>query len=236
MKDVFGQVLYSYWKGDRKTPLIIRRDDDYPETLKTSVFFTRKLYPTEKAIIASAKGKILDVGCGAGRHTLYFQKKGFDITGIDESPKAIKTCKERGCRKVKVMDIFHPKFSPNSFDTILLLGHNIGMGGTLSGTIKLLKILRKIIKPDGVLLLTSLDVSKPKNKIHKEYHKKCRTAGRYIGENVIRIEYKDEIGDWFRWVHIEPKELNKIAKSCKWNIEIISKLKSGEYSAVLQPI
>jgi len=27
VKDTFGYALFSYWKGDRKTPHIIKRDD-----------------------------------------------------------------------------------------------------------------------------------------------------------------------------------------------------------------
>jgi len=236
MKNVFGLALESYWKGDRKTPYVIRRDDDHVDRESLGIYFTNRLYPIEKEIIASAKGKILDVGCGVGRHTLYFQKRGFDISGVDISPKAIKVSKERGCRKVRVMDIYHAKFPPKSFDTILLFGHNIGIGGTLSGAEKLLKSLRKLIKINGVLLLTTVDVTKTKNKIHKEYHKRCRTAGRYIGSVKMRIEYKDHVSNWFLWLHIEPKELNKIAKETNWKILKMAHQKSGQYAAVLQAI
>ena len=33
--------------------------------------------------------KALDAGCGRGRHAIYFNKKGLDITGIDLSPENI---------------------------------------------------------------------------------------------------------------------------------------------------
>ena len=39
------------------------------------------------------KGNFLDLGCGNGRNTLFFSKKGFDSMGIDFSPSAIKICK-----------------------------------------------------------------------------------------------------------------------------------------------
>jgi len=235
MKDIFGKALYGYWKDNRKTPYIVRRDDDYTDESSLKIYFPKKFYSTEKAVAHFAKGKILDVGCGAGRHTLYYQDRGHDITGIDNSPLAIKVCKERGCKKAKVMDIFHPKFSPRSFDTILLFGHNIGIGGTLTGTKRLLSSLKKLIKSDGVLLLTSLDVTKPGPKIHKDYQKKNRTAGRYVGEVKIRVEYKDQVGDWFQWIHIEPKMLKKLAKETGWEIVKLHETSSGEYSAVLKP-
>ncbi len=235
-KDILGIAFCSYWKVDKKTPFYIRRDDDYLDAVEMKDFFSKELPPIEEFIIKLAKGKILDVGCGAGRHSLYFQEKQFDVTGIDISPEAIKVCKERGCEKAQVMDIFHPTLPENSFGTILLFGNGIGIGGTLSNTEKLLKILRKLIKKDGLLLLTSLDVTKTKKEVHKVYHKKQETKGEYVGSVKIRVEYKDQIGDWFQWIHIEPGKLKELCKETKWNLVSIFKEKGGEYSAVLRAI
>lgn len=233
MKDIFGHSLYSYWKGDRKTPYIIRRDDDYVDEGSLNIYFTKQFYPTEKTLAHLVKGKILDVGCGAGRHILHYQKRGYDIAGIDNSPLAIKVCKERGCKNAKVMDVFHPKFSSYSFDTILLFGHNIGIGGTLSGAKRLLSSLRKLVKKDGVLLLTTVDVTKTKKKVHQKYHQKNRAAERYVGEVKIRVEYKNQIGDWFQWLHVKPKMLKKLAKETGWKVLELHETSSGECSAAL---
>lgn len=236
MEDVFGQALYRYWKGDRKTPHLLRRDDGYGDLTKTGVYFSRKMLPEEKAVLSLAKGKILDVGCGAGRHTLYFQKKGFDITGIDTSPKAIAVCQERGCEKALVMDIFHPKLPAASFDTILLFGHNIGIGGTLAGVEKLLSNLRKLINPEGILLLNSLDPVITDSQVHQAYHQKCRAEGRYVGSIKIRIEYRDQIGNWFYWIHLDRELLREIAGDTHWQMEILSDDGAGEYLAALRPV
>src|SRR3990167_4299121 len=107
MKDTFGKALHNYWKGDHRSPYFIRRDDGYVDRGSLNDYFTKKLYPMERHIIPYAQGKILDIGCGVGRHLLYFQNRKADIIGIDTSTCAIQTCKERGCKKTKVMDIFH---------------------------------------------------------------------------------------------------------------------------------
>jgi len=233
MKDTFGKALYNYWSGDHRMPLVIRRDDGYYEKGSMKVFFTRKFYPTENIAAHHISGKILDVGCGVGRHVLHFQKRGFDITGIDNSPFAIKVCRERGCMKVKVMDALRLKFPPESFDTILLFGHNIGISGTMAGAKRLLSSLRKLIRPDGILVMTSTDVTKTKKKAHKKYHRSNIKAGRYVGQVVVRVEYKDHLGDWFKWLHVKPKDLKKLAKATGWKVVELHETKSGEYSAVL---
>ena len=235
MKDTFGKALYNYWNGDHRMPLVIRRDDGYYEKGSMKVFFTRKFYPTEISVSHHITGKILDVGCGVGRHVLHFQNRGFDITGIDNSLYAIKVCKERGCKRVKVMDALHLKFPPESFDTILLFGHNIGISGTLAGAKRLLSSLRKLIRPDGVLVMTSTDVTKTKKKAHKKYHQMNLSAGRYVGEVKVRVEYKDQIGDCFKWLHVKPKDLKKLTKATGWQVNELHETTSGEYSAVLIP-
>jgi D-alanine-D-alanine ligase len=41
-------------------------------------------------------GKILDIGCGAGRHSIEFARLGYDVLGIDPSAAMIATAKEKG--------------------------------------------------------------------------------------------------------------------------------------------
>lgn len=235
MNDIFGQALYSYWKGDHRTPHCIRRDDGDVDEGSLDIYFTRRLYPTEKMVSHYIRGAILDVGCGAGRHVLYCQRRGLHCIGIDSSPLAIKVCKSRGCRKVMMMDALHPDLVASSFDTILLFGHNIGIAGTLPRAKILLSALRQLVKKDGVLLLTSIDVTKTKNESHKKYHRQNKRAGRSIGQMEIRIEYKDLIGDWFDWLHIEPRELRILAVKAGWKVQKMYRGRHGEYSALLLP-
>lgn len=235
MKDVFGHALYSYWKGDHKNPYCVRRDDGDADEGSLRIYFSRKLYPTEKMVSHCIRGEVLDVGCGAGRHLLYCQKRGLQCVGIDTSPLAIKVCKSRGCRKVLVMDALKSDLTASSFDTLLLFGHNIGIAGTLSRASILLSSLRQLVKKDGVLLLTSVDVTKTTNESHKKYHRQNKRAGRSIGEMNIRIEYKGLKGEWFRWLHIEPRELRILAVKTGWKVQKIYRGRHGEYVAVLVP-
>ena len=238
MKDVFGQTLLSYWQGDHKTPCNIKRGDGRIDGGSLKNYFRKysQFSNIEKRALKHVGGKVLDAGCGAGRHILYLQKKGFDVLGIDESPLATKVCKERGCKKVKVMDIFKPKLKANTFDTIILFGNNLGIGGTLKGVKKLLKILRKLAKKDGTLLLNSIDVKVTKDRSHINYRQRNLKQGKYIGALKIRIEYKNLIGEWFEWINIEPKVLKSLASKSGWEVKKIYRGKQGNYSAVLKAV
>lgn len=232
MKDVFGKALHAYWDGDHKTPHFIRRDDGFLDETPTSDYFRTQLSPGEKSMLKYVRGKILDVGCGAGRALHYFQNKNFDIYGIDFSPLAIEVCKARGFN-ADVKDVFTIK-RPATFDTVILFGNNIGIGGDLAGVEKLLRRLLAMTKKGGHLLLTSLDVSKTENPQHLAYHQKNLKKGRYIGEVKIRVEYKNLISPYFKWIHADPETVKELAKKTHWKVVQLKAGRDGQYSAVLE--
>jgi len=125
------------------------------------------------------KGRVLDIGCGAGRHSLYLQRKGFDVLGIDISPLAIKVCKLRGLKKAKVMSIDDiGKFAADSFDTILMLGNNFGLFGSPGKAKKLLKKLYEITSLEALIIAESRDPYETDNPAHLEYHEFNRKKGK----------------------------------------------------------
>jgi SAM-dependent methyltransferase len=124
--DAYGAELMAVYQGATDTNEIVERDDhlislsNWPQRYfgECSTWVRR-----EKQAIRLVRGRVLDIGCGAGRHGLYLQQKGFDVTGIDNSPGAIKVCKLRGYRKARLMPIIEiDRFKPDSFDTIIMMG------------------------------------------------------------------------------------------------------------------
>jgi 2-polyprenyl-3-methyl-5-hydroxy-6-metoxy-1,4-benzoquinol methylase len=113
----------------------------------------------------------LDIGCGAGRHSLYLQKRGFDVLGIDSSPLAIKVCKLRGLKQAKVMSIEELNFKPNSFDSVIMLGSNFGLFGSFEKARKLLKKFHKMTSGNGLIIASTRDTYKTDIADHLEYHK-----------------------------------------------------------------
>jgi 2-polyprenyl-3-methyl-5-hydroxy-6-metoxy-1,4-benzoquinol methylase len=54
----------------------------------------------EQKALKLSKGKVLDIGAGAGSHSLYLQnERNLDVTALDISPKSIEVCKLRGIKK-----------------------------------------------------------------------------------------------------------------------------------------
>src|SRR6476660_3552418 len=160
--DAYGEQLWSYFKTGEPRNEIIERDDG----LLSLGQFGGKLYfseykdwhQIEKEALKFARGRVLDVGCGAGRHSLYLQAQGLDVTGIDNSPLAIKICRQRGLKKAKVMafkDVGH--FKPDSFDTVIMMGSILGLFGSFKLAQSLLKKLHRLTSPDALIIAMTRD-------------------------------------------------------------------------------
>ena len=153
-KDATGQAIWAAFNGKYDFE-VVEREDDYIVGGTTEQYFTefKDWLPHEKKAIRFAKGKILDIGCGTGKHTLYLQSKGFDVVGIDISPLAIKVCKKRGLKKARVLSILEvDKFRPRRFDTILLLGNNFGLLQNRKTAKRILKKFTKFLLKKQLLL------------------------------------------------------------------------------------
>ena len=97
-QDAYGQIVWAYYNGDEVYEMAERDDGYISASSNPKMYFSEyaEWAPYEKKAIEYVKGRVMDVGCGVGRHSLYLQEKGFDVLGIDASPLAIKVCKLRG--------------------------------------------------------------------------------------------------------------------------------------------
>ena len=95
--------------------------------------------------------KILDLGCGAGDHSVYFKNHGFDITWVDLSKEMIKKCKEKGLNAV-IMDMEHLDFPSHSFDGIWAVSSLLHIPKDKLKSV--LKKIRTILKVDGILYVS----------------------------------------------------------------------------------
>ncbi|MFX0139028.1 MAG: class I SAM-dependent methyltransferase, partial [Candidatus Hodarchaeota archaeon] len=180
-KDAYGQEIWAQFKG-RESFEIVERDDGYfGASGSVKIYFSKyeEWEEYEKEAIKFCKGKILDIGCGAGRHSLYLQENGFDVLGIDISPVAIKTCKERGLKKARVLSIEDiEKLKPERFDTIIMFGNNFGLFGSFNKARILLEKFSKITSLNAIIIAQTRDPYKTDNPAHLEYQEFNKKRGR----------------------------------------------------------
>ena len=229
----FGKALRAFSRGERGAVLTVRRDDGHVSPLPAGHFFReqRQFTRLEAAALALCRGSVLDVGAGAGEHALLLRGEGREVTPIDISPQAVAIMKRRGLREARCVDVFD--FRGGTFDTVLLLGHSIGMVGTIAGLDRFLAHVRGLVAPGGQILLDSLDVRVTDAPDNLAYHEANRSAGRYIGEIRMRFEFRNEAGPVFSWLQVDAETLSLRSAIAGWNCEVVHAEQNGEYLARL---
>ena len=237
-RDASGQELLAYFNR-KEAHEIIERDDHFVDLSvygPRSYFAEYKSWPKwQKQAVKYAHGKILDIGCGAGRVCLYLQSKGMDVTGIDVSPFAINVCKKRGVKHALVRPIEGiSKFHPDYFNTVIMFGNNFGLFGNFKKAKGLLKKLYTITSKDAVILAESTDPYKTDG--YYAYHKHNLRKGRMAGQIRIRVRFRNYVGGWFDYLLVSKKEMVAILKGTGWGIKKTINSGKSVYIAVIRKI
>lgn len=90
--ELHGQAMLDYLKGEEDAYCILRRDDGiaYPPIYARQFFYPDGLPELDRIAVERCTGRVLDIGAGAGSHSLAIQDKGLDVTSIDISRKSSK--------------------------------------------------------------------------------------------------------------------------------------------------
>jgi len=233
-EDAFGQGLWAYHNG-KESLEIVERDDGYIDAMSPTIYFSehRDWPQSVQKAMEFAKGRVLDVGCGAGRHSLYLQGMGLDVLGIDISPLAIKVCRLRGLRKAEVMSIDEVNFSPNSFDTIIMMGNNFGLFGSFRKARELLKAFHKMTSPNALIVAETRDPYTTDNPAHLEYHRSNSKRGRMGGQVRIRVRFKKYATKWFDYLMVSKEEMREILRGAGWKAKTFIDSEDSGYIAVI---
>ncbi len=231
--DPFGLALLAYFEGGAEAQLILRRDDGQQALLPVGLFFRgpSEFTPIENAAMERCTGHVLDVGAGSGLHSLFLQRRGLAVTAIDISPHAVKVMKQRGITDVHGADVFG--FRGGRFDTLLMLGHGIGMVETIAGLDRFLAHASRLLHQDGQVLLDSLDARVTNDPSNLAYEETNRRAGRYIGEIRMQSEFRGKAGPYYGWLQVDAETLKEHSEPAGWRCEVVHQEENGNYLARL---
>ena len=231
MKDLFGKAILDFQTNNSPEDLVTETNISEADEMSAGYLFRRfnEMPKLEKKALQLAKGKILDVGCGAGSHSLYLQEKGFDVISIDISANAIKACELRGLKNARVQNVLD--LENEKFDTILLLMNGTGIFGTLSETSKYLQKLKSLLTPNGQILIDISDIIYMFDE--DEDGSYLIPANGYYGELTYTITYKNETEETFPWLYLDYNTLQNAAHANGLQCELITEGKHFDYLAKL---
>ncbi len=230
-KDPIGAAVQDYLKGAKTAEVIVESDIADDDVIPVSYLFRTEEEMPELELLAldECRGKVLDIGAGAGCHTLPLQERGTDVTALDISEGAVKAMQERGVKHVLKQDIF--KLKDQKFDTLLLLMNGVGIAGNLSGLDRLLKHSKTILNPGGQILLESSDILYMFEDEDGSYVIDLNAG--YYGEVKYNMKYNDQDSGWFKWLFIDPAILQDYAEKHGYTFEVLYEGENGNYLARL---
>jgi SAM-dependent methyltransferase len=210
VRDAFGQTLL-----DGADPEIVERDDGFISASMLNYFTpVGRWAAVERRALRFVRGRVLDVGVGAGRVALELQARGREVVAIDVSPGAVEVARRRGVRDVRLLRFEDVDASLGRFDTLVMYGNNFGLFGRI--------------------VATSNDPYGTDDPAHLAYQERNRARGRMSGQLRLRVRYRDLVGPWFEYLIVSPDEMAEIIEGTGWQIRHLVRDDGTYYVAVLE--
>ncbi len=226
IKDVLGIGLKEYMAGNEEAMFFIHNQFGEADEMPIASFFEPEDELTDLEFVAleTCRGRVLDVGAGAGRFALGLQKRNLEVVAIDTSEGAVEVMKQRGVKDARVADIFN--FKEQKFDTILLMMNGIGLAETIEQISLLLEKLKGMLDDSGEIIFDSSDVE-------YLYDDQVKPKDRYYGEIDFRFQYQSLKSEWFKWVYVDFDTMSEIADKAGFFCDLLMQDENEQYLASL---
>ena len=232
MKDLFGKAILDYQTNSSPENIITATSISEEDEMEVAYLFRSfdEMPAIEQKALQLANGKTLDIGCGAGSHSLYLQnERNINVHSIDISKNAIQACLLRGLKNVQAIDVLD--LENEKYDTILLLMNGTGIFETLEKSTTYLQKLKSLLNPNGQILIDSSDIIYMFDE--DEDGGKWIPSDNYYGELTFSLQYKKEKEVDFPWLYMDYNTLQNAALANGLKCQLILEGDHFDYLAQL---
>ena len=217
-KDPMGLAIADFHATGKASKLRLFSPMFYEDEFPVATLFRdfKDMPVLEQKAVELASGRILDVGAGAGCHSLELQRRGANITAIDISPSSVETMRKRGLAHVLEQDFYDVE---EKYDTILMLMNGIGIVGTLDRMEQFFKQLDRILAPGGKVLFDSSDICYVFE--GEDGIIELPDTPGYYGEIQYQMQYGRVKGEQFDWLYIDADTMAEAAFEHGYCFEVI---------------
>ena len=228
--DIFGQAVNDYFDKQYAEDIIVHSSIAEDDTIPIPYLFRKyhEMPPIEQKALQLCKGKTLDIGSGAGSHSLWLQEHGIEVTALDIS---------EGCgtlsrkRMIKNSITSHILEHQTTYDTLLLLMNGTGIFEEVSKIDLYLQHLKKMLTPGGQILIDGSDIKYMFETDDGGYWIDIHSA--YYGEVTMGMSYKGQRSPDFKWLYLDFETLAVYAKKNEFDCELILEGNHYDYLARL---
>lgn len=220
-EDAFGRMLLDYLEGRRAHEVIERSDGHVDVSGGPKAYFEpfRRWLPVERQAMRYVRGRVLDVGLGAGRVALHLQERGHEVVGIDNSPLTVEVARLRGVKDARVLPFSQIGPALGVFDTVVMMCSNFGLFGNAGRARRMLQRLHRLTSPDARIVAGSRNPYGTDNADHLRYQQQNRDHGRMSGQLRLRTRHGSYRGRWFDYLIVSSDEMRELAESGGWTVE-----------------
>lgn len=227
------------WSRGKTDPETLERDDGLTETgagYDLYVAPVQDWLPAERRALRFVRGRVADVGCGAGRVALHLQDHGYDVVGFDSSPLAVRATRASGVVHARCMAVDALAADIGSFDTLVLYGNNFGVFGTPARTRRILTAWGRRARPGTRILAGSTNpYCGGAPGITRAYYFRNVERGLMPGQIRLRLHYGGHVSPWFPWLFVSRREMRTLLRGTGWHqSQVIGATPSDPYVAVLE--
>lgn len=229
-----GRALLDYHHGATDAELTVHTNLWEDEPTRVEEFYRPEeieLPEIERRALSLCRGKVLDLGAGAGRHVLELQHMGLEVVAVDVNRDAVEVMRDRGVRDARIGDI--DAAGAEEYDTILLMMHGIGLVGDLEGLEAFLDRARRRLRPNGQILCDSADLQAVIPEAWEEFGGLRNPEGRYLGEVTFRLSYGEMEGAPYPWLFVDTQTLKRFAEAADFSFTVEARGGRGAYLARL---
>lgn len=238
-EDAFGRMVWDYYRGRYDGSGIYRshtgeRRDGHPEWY----FGERWSASVDRALarVRERAGRVLDIGCGAGKHATCLQRRNVAVVGGDPSLGAVRTALVRGLDAVAVMDLRALPVRDGAVDVVLVLGTQLGVVRTVPGLRDALGEFARVTGSRGRIVA---DVTHPGRYVADvragerldELTRMDLSAG--IARRCMRTEYRELVGPWIDLLMLDPAALRAAVVPTSWTVTDLIDEGGRDYVVVL---
>ncbi len=215
-KDPIGRAIQDFVRQQNDEDIIVKSSICEDDVIPVAHLFRTEaeLPELEKIALNQCKGKILDVGGGAGIHANILNNRGFDVQIIETSKGAVEYHLSQGLasRSLNFYDVENEKF-----DTLLFLMNGFGIAASLKNLPNFLQKCYDLLNDGGQIIGDSTDIKYLYEDDEGAYWMDLNSA--YYGDFDFQMCYKDTCGEPFHWLYVDFDTLKIEAEKIGFSVE-----------------
>lgn len=224
-------ALVDHYRTGRARQVAATRADGVAFTIDTMEYFTLEgeLAALDAIALGRCRGRVLDVGAGAGRHALALQRLGLEVVAVDASATCIGLCRARGVRDARTLDVTRLEAIEGlgRFDTLLFGMQTIGLAGGVEALARLLERWTGLLAEGGEMLVDS-------SALREAWEGDASDRSAEAGEIVLSTRYRAQFGEPFPWLYVGASDLAAIGARAGLATTVLGEVEGGEFLAALR--